>query len=321
MRRLLVPLLLPFLLSSTPLPPAASDLLRVAVLSDINGSYGSLSYPSALKSSLSRIINTWKPDVVLSAGDLIAGQKASLTDANVRGMWASFDREVRGPLAKAGIPFVFTLGNHDASLARDRREAAAYWTRFAPAGTVVDAAQYPFRYSLTRTDKAGRTLFIAVLDASGPKVDATQRAWLAAQLVTPQARAAGVRLVVGHLPLAGVSEGKNKPGEVITEAAPLREVMERGRVLAYISGHHAAYYPAKLGNLNVLSSGGIGGRDYVGFPGTARSVVSVLDIDVQAGTARLHAVDADTGAAVDPNVLPARIGGLGGPLVRVEEFR
>lgn len=321
MRRLLVPLLLPLLLSGTPLPPPAPDLLRVAVLSDFNGAYGSLTYPPALKPSLSRIINTWKPDLVLSAGDLIAGQKASLTDANVRGMWATFEKEVRGPLAKVGIPFVFTLGNHDASLVRDRREAAAYWTRFLPAGTVVDAAQYPFRYSLTRADKAGRTLFIAVLDASGPRVDAAQRAWLAAQLATPQARTAGVRLVVGHLPLAGVSEGKNKPGEVIAEAAALREVMERGRVLAYISGHHAAYYPARLGRLNVLSSGGIGGRDYVGFPGTARSVVSVLDIDLQAGTARLKAVNADTGAAIDHNKLPARINGLGGPLVRVEDFR
>ncbi|MDB5045058.1 MAG: metallophosphoesterase [Deinococcus sp.] len=314
-------LLLPLLLSGTPAPSAAPDLLRVAVLSDFNGAYGSLTYPPALNTSLSRIIDTWKPDLVLSAGDVIAGQKASLTDANVRGMWAAFEQEVRGPLAKAGIPFVFTLGNHDASLARDRREAATYWTRFSPAGTVVDAAQYPFRYSLTRTDRAGRTLFIAVLDASGPKVDAAQRSWLAAQLATPQARAAGVRLVVGHLPLAGVSEGKNKPGEVIADAAQLREVLEQGRVLAYISGHHAAYYPARLGHLNVLASGGIGGRDYVGFPGTARSVISVLDIDLQAGTARLSAVDADTGAAIDPHKLPARIGGLGGPLVRVEEFR
>jgi hypothetical protein len=320
MRRLV--LLLPLLLSATParLPPAP-DLIRVAVLSDFNGTYGSLTYPAELKSSLDRIINTWKPDLVLSAGDLIAGQKASLTDANVRGMWAAFGREVRGPLSQAAIPFVFALGNHDASLTRDRREAAAYWKQLAPAGTVVDAAQYPFRYSLTRTDRAGRTLFIAVLDASGPGVDAAQRAWLAAQLGTPQARAAGVRLVVGHLPLAGVSEGKNRPGEVITQAAALREVMERGRVLAYVSGHHAAYYPARLGRLNVLNSGGIGGRDYVGFPGTARSVVSVLDIDLQAGSARLSAVDAGTGAAIDPTKLPAQIDGLGGPLLRVNEFR
>jgi hypothetical protein len=312
MRRLV--LLLPLLLSATPAPSAAPDLMRVAVLSDFNGSYGSLTYPPDLKSTLDRIINTWKPDLVLSAGDLIAGQKASLTDANVRGMWAAFGREVRAPLAQAAIPFVFALGNHDASLTRDRREAAAYWKQFAPAGTVVDAAQYPFRYSLTRTDRAGRTLFLAVLDASGPGVDA-------AQLGTPQARAAGVRLVVGHLPLAGVSEGKNRPGEVIAQAAALREVMERGRVLAYVSGHHAAYYPARLGRLNVLNSGGIGGRDYVGFPGTARSVVSVLDIDLQAGSARLSAVDAGTGAAIDPTKLPAQINGLGGPLLRVNEFR
>ncbi|MFB9995045.1 hypothetical protein ACFFLM_24145 [Deinococcus oregonensis] len=116
-------------------------------------------------------------------------------------------------------------------LAQDRREAAAYWNNFAPSATVVDAVQSPFRYSLTRSDRAGHILFIAVLDASGPKMNAAQRAWLAAQLATPQARAAGMRPVIGHLPLAGVSKGKNRIGKVITKAAPLREALEQGRVL------------------------------------------------------------------------------------------
>ena len=62
-------------------------------------------------------------DLVISAGDLIAGQKASLTAPQVQAMWAAFDQSVRGPLAQAGIPFAFTLGNHDASLPGDRREA------------------------------------------------------------------------------------------------------------------------------------------------------------------------------------------------------
>ncbi len=51
MRRLIVPLLLPLLLSGTPAQPTAPNLLRVAVLSDFNGSYGSLSYPPALNIS------------------------------------------------------------------------------------------------------------------------------------------------------------------------------------------------------------------------------------------------------------------------------
>ena len=66
----------------------------------------------------------------------------------------------------------------------------------------------------------------------------------------------------------------------------------------------------------MLSSGGIGGRDYVGYPGTARSVVTVLD--VQDDGIRLTAYDADSGELIPAARLPARIDGLGGPVVRVD---
>ncbi|GGR51671.1 metallophosphoesterase [Deinococcus seoulensis] len=311
-------LLLPLLLSAAPVSPALPDPVRVAILSDFNGPYGSTSYPPALGRSVTRIVNDWRPDAVLSAGDLIAGQKASLTDAQVRAMWAAFDRDVHAPLNRAGIPFAFTPGNHDASLPRDRREARTYWQAHPPALTFVDRADFPFRSSFTL---GGGTVFVATLDASGPVVDAAQRAWLAAQLASAPARAAGIRLVLGHLPLAGVSEGKNRAGEVIRDAGPLRQVMQEGRVLAYVSGHHAAYYPGQLGSLNVLASGGIGGRNYVGYPGTARSTVTLLTLHPAAGSATFQTVDADTGQPVQTSSLPARLDGLGGPLNRVNDFR
>lgn len=317
-------LLLPLLLSAAPVSPAVSSPVRVAILSDFNGAYGSTSYPPALGRSVARIVNDWRPDAVLSAGDVIAGQKASLTDTQVRAMWAAFDRDVRAPLNRAGIPFAFTPGNHDASLPRDRREARTYWQAHPPALTFVDRADFPFRSSFTL---GGGTVFVATLDAAGPVVDAGQRAWLAAQLASAPARAAGIRLVVGHLPLSGVSEGKNRAGEVIRDAGPLRQVMQDGRVLAYVSGHHAAYYPGRLagggqsGGLNVLASGGIGGRDYVGHPGTARSAVTLLTLHPAAGRATFQTVDADTGQPIGTDRLPARIVGLGGTLERVSDFR
>ncbi|GAA0504338.1 metallophosphoesterase [Deinococcus depolymerans] len=313
-----LPLLLPLLLSAAPVSPALPGPVRVAILSDFNGPYGSTTYPPALGRSVARIVNDWRPDAVLSAGDVIAGQKASLTDAQVRAMWAAFDRDVRAPLSRAGIPFAFTPGNHDASLPRDRREARRYWQAHPPALTFVDRADFPFRGSFTL---GGGTVFVATLDAAGPVVDAGQRAWLAAQLASAPARAAGIRLVVGHLPLAGVSEGKNRAGEVIRDAGPLRQVMQRGQVLAYVSGHHAAYYPAQLGGLNVLASGGIGGRDYVGHPGTARSAVTLLTLHPATGRATFQTVDADTGQSIQASSLPARLDGLGGPLNRVNDFR
>lgn len=162
-------------------------------------------------------------------------------------------------------------------------------------------------------------VFIAVLDASGPEVSGSQRQWLTTQLLTPVARQARFRLVLGHLPLAGVSRDKNRPGEIVRDAASLRRTLEQGNVTAYIHGHHAAYYAGQLGRLNILSSGGIGGRDYVGFPGTSRSVVTVMD--VQENSIVLTAYDADTGNIIPGAALPARINGLGGPLRRITELR
>lgn len=295
-------------------PSPAAEALRFVLLSDFNGSYGSTSYPPALHRAVGRITREWKPDMVLSAGDLVAGQKATLSAAQVAAMWQAFGRDVQTPLRQAGIPFAFTLGNHDASLSQDRVQAAAYWKANAPALKYLDRTAFPFRYSFTV-----QNVFIAVLDATGPNVEAAQRAWLAAQLATPAARGASFRLVMGHLPLAGISQGKNRSGEIIREGASLRQIMEQGRVTAYLHGHHAAYYPGRLGQLNVLSSGGIGGRDYVGLPGTARSVVTVLD--VQPDSIRLTAYDADTGEMLPATALPARIDGLGGPVTRISELR
>ena len=332
MRALLpVLLVLPTAAALQPSPSAspAPAPLRVAVLSDFNGAYGATMYPAALGRVMNRVLNVWRPDAVLSAGDLIAGQKASLTDAQVRAMWAAFDRNVGAPLSNARIPFGFTLGNHDAGLARDRREAAAYWNAHTPALKFVDRAAFPFRFSFTL---GGGRVFVVSLDAAGPQVDAAQRAWLARELARPEARGAGLRLVLGHLPLAGVSTGKNRPGEVIREADALRGVMERGGVNLYVHGHHAAFYPARLGGsavsgagtgagLNVLSSGGIGGRDYLGFPGTARSTVTLLTLWPEQGRVTFQTYDADTGQEMKTAALPPRIDGLGGPLVRVSEFR
>ncbi|GGR94369.1 metallophosphoesterase family protein [Deinococcus sedimenti] len=318
MRRLVF--LLPLLLSASPVPVVADRPVRLAILGDFNGPYGSTSYPAPLTRSVARIVNEWKPEAVLSPGDLIGGQKASLSDAQVRAMWAAFERDVRAPLARAGIPFAFTLGNHDASprSPRDRREAAAYWTAHVPDLAFVDRADFPFRFSVTL---GGGAVFVASLDAAGPDVSAGQRAWLAAQLASPAARGAGARLVVGHLPLAGVSAEKNRPGEVLRDPGALRQVLEVGGVLAYVHGHHAAYYPARLGRLNVLSAGGIGGRAYVGHPGPARSTVTLLTVWPAQDRATLETVDAATGQPVTTATLPARLDGLGGPLTRVDDFR
>lgn len=305
------------------------DTLRLALLSDINGPYGTAGYSPDVHRALRQML-AWQPDAVLSAGDLVAGQKPSLTDAQVQAMWAAFGRDVAEPLHAAGVPYMFTLGNHDAAQERDRREAARYWQpRRSAAGRAAgpnggaaldwsDTAQFPFNHSLTLRAASGRTLFVAAVDAPQASLTPATLRWLESQLASAPAQAAGARLVLGHLPPAAISAGKNRPGEVLrpADAQALAGILRRTDTLAYVSGHHAAAYPARWNGTHVLATGGIGGRDYIGQPGSARSTWMRLWVDLQSGHARAEIVDVGTGQPVPPETLPAHIEGLGGQLVR-----
>ena len=314
-------LILGLMFGVAPAESVTAKPLTVALLSDFNGAYGSVTYPAHLTRSLNQILKDWKPDLLLSAGDLIAGQKASLSDSRVRAMWAGFEAAVAAPVRRAGTPYAFTLGNHDASLARDRRLAAEYWQAHAPRLSYLERSAFPFHYTFFLADDTGRTAFFAVIEAAGPNVDEAQRTWLAAQLATPAARAAKVRLVVGHLPLSGLSVGRNKPGEIIAQAAQLVQILKAGRVTAYIHGHHAAAYSGTLNGQGTIASGGIGARDYVGHPGSARDSLSRLTLDLAAGTVKVDIYDAGSGERIAPATLPPFIDGLGGRVVFSEMLK
>lgn len=110
--------------------------MRVVVLSDLNSSYGSMSYEPEVGQAVERTVEEWRPDLVLIAGDMVAGQRPALDDERVQAMWVAFDSVVAAPLRRAGIPLAVTMGNHDASghpgHERDRRIAAEYWRERRP---------------------------------------------------------------------------------------------------------------------------------------------------------------------------------------------
>ena len=56
-------------------PAAWSKPLRVAVISDINGRYGATAYHPRVAVAMQRII-ALEPDLVISTGDMVAGQRA-----------------------------------------------------------------------------------------------------------------------------------------------------------------------------------------------------------------------------------------------------
>lgn len=308
--------------SSPAFDPPRGDV-RLMVFGDLNGPYGSLDYPAAVAQTVTAIVDVWRPDLVLFPGDLVAGQSHALPDDRFPAMWAAFDLAVAAPMRAAGIAYAATLGNHDASKLRDadgglvfdreRDAAAAYWRDPVHlAGLeLVDVRDHPFAWSF----RLG-PLFVASLDASGPVIGRTERAWLQATLDSPPARTATLRWVMGHLPLLGIAEGRAREGEVLWRAEELRDLMLAGAVDTYVSGHQAAFYAGRWGDLELLFAGGVGGRRLLGSAAPARSVVTLVDIDFEPLDVRIAAFDATGPTRLAGPALPDAIDALGGSVTR-----
>ncbi len=276
-------------------------VLRVAVVSDMNGSYGSHAYGEAVHGAVQRIV-ALSPDLVLSTGDMVAGQRAGL---DYPGMWSSFHAAVSDRLAAAGIPFAVSPGNHDASayppFAHERAIYVEEWMARRPELTFQDASHYPLRYSFVM----GRVLFVA-LDATtvGP-LDGEQMEWLDRQLELGADHP--VKIVFGHVPLYPLAEGRRT--EFIGDPT-LEELLVRHEVSLFVSGHHHAYYPGRRGPLRLVAMAclGAGARPLIGS--TEDSARSLLLFEIEGD--RVRALDALSGPAFDAPIerdaLPAEVG-------------
>jgi hypothetical protein len=295
--------------------------VRFVVLSDFNGPYGSLDYDARVDTLIQLTQTVWQPNALLSAGDVIAGQSTGLPESRFAEMWQVFDERVRAPLAAAEIPVVVAMGNHDGSsqrlsdgsysFARERRAAQNYWQSIPTSLNYLDDDDLPFQASLLVGD-----VFVAVWDASSATITEGQLAWLEAELTRPGAQNASARILLGHLPLFAVSEAKNSPGEVLSQGQALATWLEQAGIDLYISGHHAAYYPAQWGNLKLLHTGGIGARQLIGSDNSPQSTVTILDIDVNPVNLREVTLDASSLMLVGPQTLPTSITSLNGTITR-----
>lgn len=284
--------------SKTPAPTPRA--IRVVVLSDLNGAYGSTSYVPAVNDAVARTIEL-HPDLVLSTGDMVAGQKAGL---DYDGMWSAFHDVVTNRITAAGIPFAPTPGNHDASgydaFANERRVFVTRWNDHRPNVEFVDGSNYPLRYSFVQ----GPALFIS-LDATtiGP-LSSEQKTWVENQLV------AGadfpVKIVYGHVPLYAVTQGR----ETETQNDPAFETMLKNRgVSMFISGHHHGYYPGKRSSLRLVSTSclGDGPRPLIGTAAPSERSLLVLEIEA-AGIKSLEAYAAPSYTTTIPrSSLPLEI--------------
>lgn len=303
-------------------PPVRGDV-RIVVISDLNSQYGSTDYDLEVDRAIA-LMPQLQPDLVLCGGDMVAGQSRSLSRERLRAMWAAFDQHVAAPLQQQGIPFGFTLGNHDASgalrqgqylFSADREEAAAYWNapHHTPNLPFIDRGQFPFYYTFLQ-----HNIFFLVWDASTATLSAEQRQWVNNSLSSEAAQSARLRIAIGHLPLYAIAVGRDRPGEYLAQAEELRSLLEQHRVHTYISGHQHAYYPGHKGRLQLLHCGllGSGARRLLNSDAPLRKTLTVVDIDLSVGSTVYTTYDMTTLALIDPQQLPRLINSPTGKVLR-----
>ena len=268
------------LLLFAPAFSGAAQALRVAVISDLNGAYGSLEYPAAVDRAVARIV-ALKPDLVISTGDMVAGQRRPhLARGEVERMWAAFHARVSDPLAAAGIPLAVTPGNHDGSAYHGfEQERAIYRAQWTPRDRhirFVDRSDYPFRYAFA----AGNILFISLDATTVGRLPQGQMDWLRATLARHGA-AYRWRVVFSHVPLWPLAQGRER--EFIGDAG-LQALLESARVDLYLSGHHHAFYPGTKGGIAFVGQAclGSGARHLIGATQASTQGFTLLEFGANA---------------------------------------
>jgi predicted phosphodiesterase len=233
---------------------AMSDPLRIAVISDMNGSYGATDYGAAVKDAVDAIIAR-RPDLVISTGDMVVGQRSSpkLTSNELATMWTAFHATVSEPLARAG-PLLVTPGNHDASayagFEAERAAFAAAWADRVPHVTLIDDADWPFRMAASL-----RGVLLIGMDAtrSGPLAQ-SDRDWLQ-RILDTEARTHRSIVLFGHLPLMPITQGRED--DILADPA-LFELAQKAGVDLWLSGHHHGFYSGTGGGILFVAQGALG---------------------------------------------------------------
>jgi 3',5'-cyclic AMP phosphodiesterase CpdA len=295
--RVLAALLLCFMLVA----PLAAQPLRVVVISDLNGSYGSTDYAPRIDRAIDRVIEL-RPDLVISTGDMVAGQRRPhLSRKQVNAMWTSFHRVVSDRLAAAGIPFAVTPGNHDASayhgFKHEREIYRDQWLPRKPDLDYLDDSDYPFFYAFEMNGVRFVSLDATVL---GPlRGDQLQR-------LEKLAKGAETVVTFSHLPLWPFAV--NREREIIGDHA-LESLYRRTGVDMHLSGHHHAYYPGVKDDILYVSQACLGGgpRKLIGDRHRSAHSFTVVDVDDR-GDISLYALkEPDYRKRVDLETLPKRI--------------
>jgi len=293
----------------------AGETQRVAVISDMNGSYGSIRYEAAVDGAVARILEL-KPGLVISAGDMVAGQrKPHLTRNALESMWQAFHGQVSDPLVNAGIPLAVTPGNHDASaytgFELERTMYAKQWTNRKPGVHFVDDAGYPFHYAF----EFGGALFISLDATVVGHLPQQQMDWLR-QVLAKHGPAYQRRIIFSHVPLWPFAQGRER--EYIGDHE-LQTLLEAANVDLFLSGHHHAFYPGARNGIAFvgLSCLGAGPRRLIGTGEKSKQSFTLIEFtDNEIRIAAYAAPQFET--EIDWSTLPMHVRSAAAELVRAD---
>ncbi len=262
--------------------------LRVVTISDLNGSYGSTDYDADVDAAVERII-ALRPDLVISAGDMVAGQRRPhLNGDQVEAMWLAFHRHVSDRLAAADIPMAVTPGNHDASAYHgfegERAAFSAQWLQRKPALPWVDDSAYPWNYAFA----LGDTLFISLDVTRVGHLEPAQKQWLSGLLET-QGQRYRHRVIFSHVPLWPLARGRESE---YSGDGELQSLLLDHAVELYISGHQHAFFPGYKDGLNLLGLSCLGAAPRRLIGSAARSPRSIALLEIHADRIDLAALRA-----------------------------
>jgi Icc-related predicted phosphoesterase len=327
MYRLFIVLLLYLILASAVAGQAVDEIadteqneaLKIVVISDLNGSYGSAKYNKSIPEAISRIAEI-NPDLVISTGDMVAGQriKPLLKRKQLESMWTAFHQNVSDPLADAQLPLAVTAGNHDGSAGKkfslERLIYQQQWSKRQPNVQFVDNTYYPFYYAFSLKN----VLFISLDATLVGHLPAVQKDWLVKLLTIGDAQYRH-KVIYSHLPLWPFAQ--NRETEILGDHE-LEEILKEHDVKLYLSGHHHAFYPGYKEGIRYVSQAcmGDGLYKYIGTDQRSKRAFTLIEID-RNDKITINAYEApDFSQPVDFKTLPDKINSRYATLIR-EDLR
>ena len=289
---------------------------KIVVISDINGRYGSTEYSPRVTRAIQVIIDM-KPDIVIGAGDMVAGQMQPLLDqTRLDDMWNSFNQLVADPLKQAGIRFVISPGNHDGSalpgFELERERFNAQWSNRQPDQPLLEGSDWPRRYAFW----LDKTLIISIDGTRPGRLQDADLSLLRNTLERESAKAESI-IIVSHLPQWPFAQGRER--DIIADTG-LTALLSKYEVDFFISGHHHVFYPGIDDNgVRHLSVGPLGGnaRKFVGQ--STREPFSFVVIDTcEAGFSLSARAAPEFGQEISLPSLPIKIPGANGFLKRLD---